>query len=312
LRKAASLSQAQLAERLGVPVGVVVALELGRVTPSDALLATLQTVLPVPAAMQSELARLRPRALDLGDPDVDLEPSTPLPPAVASPEVETPDDPPPAEQEPLEPVLVTEPGAVTPNETISVERTQPPAPDRPADLRSLRQRKGLSQKEMADMLGFSTATLSFCERGTKQLGADKAELLARIMDSLADITSTEFVGARLREKMQNREWTPEDLAEHSGVSLTTIHTSLEVGFDNAAREDIRRLFNALGNRQPLWRQTETGWLGPSDDQLAALNVPPPLFTALREGTMIPSDALYTRLQSLASPHNATNSNIAPG
>ena len=150
------------------------------------------------------------------------------------------------------------------------------------------------------MLGFSTATLSFCERGTKQLSPDKAELVARIMDSLADITSTEFVGARLREKMERRGWSAADLALHSGVSLSTIHASLDVGFDNAAREDIRRLFNALGNRRPLWELAETQWVGPSDAQLAALDVPAPLFAALREGTMIPSDALYTQLKALTA------------
>ncbi|MEB3284347.1 MAG: helix-turn-helix domain-containing protein [Candidatus Sericytochromatia bacterium] len=276
LRRAAALSQAQVAERLEVPTGVVAALELGRVTPSDALLAKLRALLPIPEAMKGELVRLRPRALDLGDPDADLNP--PMPAAAFdthATEAEASGAPPPRSDDPA---------------TVAT-------PTREADLplRSLRQRKGLSQKELADMLGMSTALLSFCERGTKQLPAEKARTAACILAALADVPSSEFVGPRLREKMERQGWDAPQLAQQSGVSLSTIQASLEIGFDNAAREDVRRLFNALGNRRALWTRTEIGWHGPSDEDLEALGVPAPLFAALRAGTMIPDESLYVRL-----------------
>ncbi|MEB3196351.1 MAG: helix-turn-helix domain-containing protein [Candidatus Sericytochromatia bacterium] len=293
-RQAAGFSQADLAARLRVPLGVVSALEMGKVSPSRVFLTELELALgqtprtPAPPAPAPEVES--PPAPPAPAAEVV---SPPAPPAPATEVVSPPAPPAPA------PEVVSPPVPAAP----APEITRPPAPSAaqaPLDPRTLRKQKGVSQRELADMLGISTAALSFHERGTKSLAPDKAEGLTRILHCLADVSSVDFLGDRLARRLAERGWDAAVLAERSGVALDTIAALLAKGFDNAAREDLRRMAAALGSQDTPWHQTAHGWQGPTPEQLAELGVPLALLTHFRAGTMMPAPDLLRRLQSLRS------------
>ncbi|CAG5006929.1 hypothetical protein DYBT9275_03927 [Dyadobacter sp. CECT 9275] len=102
----------------------------------------------------------------------------------------------------------------------------------PEKIRQARQIKGLSQENMADMLGLSTTAYGDIERGRTELTFSRIESIARILDtSLPEMLGLEIVS------LSETEWLRQENARLTALNL--------------------RLFNELEQWKSKFRQ----WFG---------------------------------------------------